>query len=187
MTTYRAISDTEVAVDAPLTQQLMQALKDNVAATAEGSSGAPRIEHVALQGCDGTPAAGNYVINHGNIFTEYSGADDELRFQFRKSGVYRVGMYGAAQEAIGSNRSTVVNVYKSTNNGSSYGSSLYNFTLNQNGQTNDQFYDITVAANDWVKIRAASVQGKFSLAVNIAVADINAIFGVDCVKINGYS
>ena len=178
MTTYRAISDTEVAVDAPLTQQLMQALKDNVAAT---------IEHVALQGCDGTPAAGNYVINHGNIFTEYDGVDDELRFKFRKSGVYRVGMYGAAQEAIGSNRSTVVNVYKSTDNGSSYGSSLYTFTLSQSGQTNDQYYDITAAANNWVKIRAASVQGKFSLAVNIAVADSNAIFGVDCVKINGYS
>ena len=187
MTTYRTISDTEVAVDAPLTQQLMQALKDNVVATAEGSSGAPRVEHVALQGCDGTPAAGNYVINHGNIFSEYSGTDDELRFKFRKSGVYRVGMYGAAQQATGNNFSTVINVYKSTNNGSSYGSSLYNFTLDQSGQTNDQYYDITVAANNWVKIRAASVSGRFSLAVNIAVADSNAIFGVDCAKINGYS
>jgi hypothetical protein len=187
MTTYRAISDTEVAVDAPLTQQLMQALKDNVVATAEGSSGAPRVEHVALQGCDGTPAAGNYVINFGNIFSEYSGFDDELRFMFRKSGVYRVGMAAASRQATGSNFSTVINVYKSTDNGSSYGSSLFNFDANQNGALNDQYYDINVAANDWVKIRAATVNGRFTLNVNIAVADSNAIFGVDCVKINGYT
>ena len=48
MTTYRAVSDTEVAVDAPLTQQLMQALKDNQLAIGEGASGAPRQSHLAL-------------------------------------------------------------------------------------------------------------------------------------------
>ena len=187
MTTYRTISDTEVAVDAPLTQQLMQALKDNVAATAEGSSGAPRVEHIALQGCDGTPAAGNYVINYGHIFSEDAGFDDLIRFQFRKSGVYRVGMYASSQTGTGSNVSTDINVYRSTNNGSSYGSSLYTYNAAQNGEVDDQSYDITVSANDWVKIVATTQAGKFMLSVNIAVADSNAIFGVDCVKINGYS
>ena len=187
MTTYRTISDTEVAVDAPLTQQLMQSLKDNITATAEGSSGAPRVEHVALQGCDGTPAAGDYVINFGNIFSEYSGFDDELRFKFRKSGVYRVGMAAASRQASGTNFATNINVYKSTNDGSSYGSSLFSFTASQNGVLNDQYYDITVTANNWVKIGATTTSGRFTLNVNIAVADSNAIFGVDCVKINGYS
>lgn len=45
MTTYREINDTEVAVDAPITQQLMQALRDNILAIQEGdsASGTPRI------------------------------------------------------------------------------------------------------------------------------------------------
>jgi len=53
MTTYRAISDTEVAVDAPVTQQLVQALKDNVLAIAEGDSTAPNGGRpVSLQAID---------------------------------------------------------------------------------------------------------------------------------------
>ena len=45
MPSYRNINDTEVAVDAPITQQLMQALKDNILAISEGDSaaGTPRI------------------------------------------------------------------------------------------------------------------------------------------------
>ena len=58
MTTYRAVSDTEVAVDAPLTQQLMQALKDNQLAIGEGASQAPRQSHLAL----GNVAAGEKPI-----------------------------------------------------------------------------------------------------------------------------
>jgi hypothetical protein len=57
MTTYRTISDTEVAVDAPLTQQLMQALKDNQLAIGEGASGAPRIQNAAYEF-----AAGNFFL-----------------------------------------------------------------------------------------------------------------------------
>jgi len=51
MTTYRAISDTEVAVDAPITQQLVQALKDNVLAIQEGDATASgvRIQKEALE------------------------------------------------------------------------------------------------------------------------------------------
>jgi hypothetical protein len=188
MTTYRAISDTEVAVDAPLTQQLMQALKDNVVATAEGSSGAPRVEHVALQGCDGTPAAGNYVINHGMVFAEQQGHDDELLFKFRKAGVYKVGIHASAQTGVGSNQDVVVNIYKSTDSGGSYGSSLHSFTLDASGTNQiDNDYDITFAAGDWVKIRATTTTGILALAVNISVADENAIFGVDCVQINNYT
>ena len=62
MTTYRAISDTEVAVDAPLTQQLLQALKDNQLAIGEGASGAPRIQNAAFEF-----SAGDFLLdNLGN-------------------------------------------------------------------------------------------------------------------------
>ena len=57
MTTYRAISNTEVELDAPLTQQLMQALKDNQLAIGEGASGAPRIQNAAYEF-----AAGNFLL-----------------------------------------------------------------------------------------------------------------------------
>lgn len=45
MSSYREIQDTEVAVDAPITQQLMQSLRDNILAIQEGDSatGTPRI------------------------------------------------------------------------------------------------------------------------------------------------
>ena len=53
MTTYRDINDTEVAVDAPLTQQLMQALRDNQLAILEGDGTAPDITHVSLPTAQG--------------------------------------------------------------------------------------------------------------------------------------
>ena len=61
MTTYRAISDTEIAVDAPLTQQLMQALKDNEIAVREGDATAPRIDHRAIV----EPLAGDFRVFGG--------------------------------------------------------------------------------------------------------------------------
>tara|TARA_R110000822_G_scaffold65551_1_gene160394 strand:- start:1593 stop:2150 length:558 start_codon:yes stop_codon:yes gene_type:complete len=61
MTTYRAISDTEVAVDAPITQQLMQALKDNIHAIRQGDSSAPDLSWVIHP----NPVAGNMRIYGG--------------------------------------------------------------------------------------------------------------------------
>lgn len=58
MPSYTEISDTQVAVDAPLTQQLMQALRDNPEATADAEAGAPRYSHQAI----GNVAAGEKPI-----------------------------------------------------------------------------------------------------------------------------
>lgn len=49
MTTYRTIADSEVEANAPVTEALVTALRDNVAATAEGATGAPKIASLALQ------------------------------------------------------------------------------------------------------------------------------------------
>lgn len=59
MPDYTEISDTQVAVDAPLTQQLMQALRDNQLAIGEGASGAPRIQNAAYEF-----AAGNFLLDN---------------------------------------------------------------------------------------------------------------------------
>ena len=76
MTTYRGISDTEVAVDAPITQQLMQALKDNLTAIREGDSSAPDLSWVVHP----NPTAGNTRIYGGesiNGKTEVSDATSD--------------------------------------------------------------------------------------------------------------
>lgn len=41
MTTYTTIANTEIDADSPVTTTLMQAYRDNIAATAEGSANAP--------------------------------------------------------------------------------------------------------------------------------------------------
>jgi len=108
MTTYRAISDTEVAVDAPLTQQLMQALKDNDTATAEGSSGAPRIQHVALEGCDTTPVAGNVIIAETSAMLLAS-KSPAIKIIIRVTGEYKLAWecYNFSQVGDTSSRFTV--------------------------------------------------------------------------------
>lgn len=90
MTTYRAISDTEVAVDAPLTQQLMQALKDNTEAMFEGDATAPSISSQAF-GC----VAGNVLffsdsINTGTV-AEQQGVDKlSSTYTFTRTGTVKI-------------------------------------------------------------------------------------------------
>lgn len=55
MADWTTISDTSVDPDAPLTSQLGYAWRDNPIAIAEGATGAPRIQTLALQ----APTAGN--------------------------------------------------------------------------------------------------------------------------------
>lgn len=50
MADWRTISDSEVDPDAPVTSDLMYALRDNAIAIAEGAPGAPVIRDVALGG-----------------------------------------------------------------------------------------------------------------------------------------
>ena len=106
MTTYRAVSDTEVAVDAPLTQQLMQALKDNQLAIGEGASGAPRQSHLAL----GNVAAGekpiifwarNTGFNGSGVNNGHSTAYDyySKTWTVAKCGTYRFKVMAQGQDA----------------------------------------------------------------------------------------
>lgn len=106
MTTYRAVSDTEVAVDAPLTQQLMQALKDNQLAIGEGASGAPRQSHLAL----GNVAAGekpiifwarNTGFNGSGVNNGHSTAYDyySKTWTVAKCGTYRFKVMAQGQDS----------------------------------------------------------------------------------------
>ena len=91
MTTYRGISDTEVAVDAPITQQLMQALKDNMTAIREGDASAPDLSWLVHP----NPVAGNMRIYGGtstNGVTEISGVTSDTygpTHTMLRTGVFR--------------------------------------------------------------------------------------------------
>lgn len=87
MSTFRNINDTEVAVDAPITQQLMQALKDNVLAIQEGDLSAPLQQYP-------TPTAGeNPVATLSCQFDSLEGAARDQVFgpiRINKAGVFKV-------------------------------------------------------------------------------------------------
>ena len=70
MPSYTEISNSQVAVDAPLTQQLMQAIRDNPEATADAEAGAPRYSHQAI----GNVAAGEKPIIYWARNTGFNGS-----------------------------------------------------------------------------------------------------------------
>lgn len=72
MPSYREINDTEVAVDAPLTQQLLQALKDNLLAIIEDDASAPSIKRSSISDA----VADQKVASAGNVSI---GAEQVLR------------------------------------------------------------------------------------------------------------
>jgi hypothetical protein len=49
MTTYTAIADSEIDVDSPITDSLIERLRDNPIAITEGATGAPKIQTGAYQ------------------------------------------------------------------------------------------------------------------------------------------
>ena len=179
MTTFRNINDTEVAVDAPLTQQLMQALKDNPTALAEGSTNAPRVTNNALFN-NLTPASGTFVCcqvaRSQRLDTDYN-----IEFQCNCAGTYKFQVEAHATLAStggGSSPSLAFTIDKDT--GSGYADIAVTFTevidsssdmsfLN-NGATNHEVqigghanganfmfsFELTLAVDDKIKISGAS-------------------------------
>lgn len=66
MAAYTTITDTQVDPEAPITSELMTALRDNPIAIAEGATGAPRIDPSSAVDWDSstnTSAEVNWVLN----------------------------------------------------------------------------------------------------------------------------
>lgn len=92
MTTYREINDTEVAVDAPLTQQLMQALKNNPLAIQEGD---PTAVAAGKQIVVPPPLAGNNIVAMEALVVRGNTTRREHRsfpIYVRAAGTYRAFM-----------------------------------------------------------------------------------------------
>lgn len=161
MTTYRAISDTEVAVDAPLTQQLMQGLKDNQLAINEGASGAPRQSHLAI----GNVEAGEKPIIYWARNTGFNGSSSSTSYDYYsktwtvgKCGTYRFKIMAQGQDsnlrcetrlykmAAGTNTSEII----LTTTGGAVSTAIYNQA------------DITLATGDRFYLRNARTDGNYS-------------------------
>ena len=84
---YRVISDTEVAEGQPITQPLMQALKDNMEAAAAGEETAPRITEAAHRATAGNVSLGGGYRVYGNGNTPTA--------TITKDGTYRVRLMAA--------------------------------------------------------------------------------------------
>ena len=159
MTTYRAVSDTEVAVDAPLTQQLMQALKDNQLAIGEGASSAPRQSHLAL----GNVAAGEKPIIFWARNTGFNGSSNSNTYDYysktwtvAKCGTYRFKVMAQGQD---SNLRCETRLYKIAAGDDGAGSVILTTT---GGAVSTAIYnqaDVTLATGDKFYIRNARVDG----------------------------
>ena len=101
MPSYTTISNTQVAVDAPLTQQLMQAIRDNPEATADAETGAPRYSHKAI----GNVAAGEKPIIYWARNTGFNGSSASNTYDYysktwtvAKCGTYRFKVLAQGQD-----------------------------------------------------------------------------------------
>ena len=186
MTTYRTINDTEVAVDAPLTQQLMQALKDNPTALAEGSTNAPRVTNNAI--ANGlTVASGSFVCCQV-ARSQRQDTDYNIEFQCNIAGTYKFQVEAICVTSLGgggASPSLKFTIDKDT--GSGYADIAVTFTevidsssdmsFSNNGATNhevgiggqtigDNFmfsFELTLAVDDKIKISGAANDASHSI------------------------
>ena len=159
MTTYRAISNTEVELDAPLTQQLMQALKDNQLAIGEGASGAPRQSHLAL----GNVAAGEKPIIFWARNTGHNGSTPTSTYDYysktwtvAKCGTYRFKVMAQGQDE---NLRCETRLYKIDAGDDGAGSIILTTT---GGAVSTAVYnqaDVTLATGDKFYIRNTRTSG----------------------------
>jgi len=184
MTTYRDISDTEVQVDAPLTQQLMQALKDNPEAIAQAASGATRIDPAALE--KKAMTVGNYVIGQFNIGSTSGadkGGDRDAYFKFRAQGTVRL-TYRIFFQSYGVLDIGKLLIYKSTDNGANYTSIHTSDILTGGDDTTEDEIEHTFNVNDRVRFgtNAGGAAG-ISAYGFVSVGDSSSVYGVQCARL----
>jgi hypothetical protein len=155
MTTYRAISNTEVAVDAPITQQLVQALKDNVLAIQEGDASAPDIAlaahpDVTNTSNSGLPMCAVFCQHATDASQQYAVSPEVI---FNRAGTY----YCRASISLSTFSGRVqMDIYKNNS------VVLTNVVACVQNQSATADLTITVARGDRIAIRANITSGSTS-------------------------
>ncbi len=175
MPTYRPIIETEVAVDAPLTQQLMQALKDNVLAIQEGdaTASAVRITPQAL-----TPPinVGDYRIG---VYSGSYGGDSNTtitKLRFRLGGTFRFSGTHTHTDGGGiggDDGSLTIRKYDASGN---FVENLYNRSDSGGTSTYTISFETTIAAGGSIDAYlTAETRSSTSFSVGIGVDSLNVL------------
>ena len=93
MATWNTIQNTEIAVDAPVTSQLVTKMRDNLDAVTEGASGAPKNTNESLESFTRSASAGDTIsiANTTHIaLTGNNGFYDIMHGVIQKAGNYRI-------------------------------------------------------------------------------------------------
>lgn len=156
MPSYREINDTEVAVDAPLTQQLLQALKDNITAIIEDDASAPSIKRSAISDAvadQKVASAGNVSIGAEQVLraTELS-TNDKISngFVIAVAGVYNLKGLIQKTNGFGTCRCDILKNGVSIENGTNV-SSTTAVTMSA------EISDVTLQAGDVITVKMNSI------------------------------
>lgn len=157
MTTYRNVNDTEVAVDAPITQQLMQALKDNVLAIQEGDSTASTVR-INPKALTKTIAAGNFSILRigGKQNTQTEITSTTIKWKFRIGGTVRI-RGTVFYDDTGANDTATWAMKKTASSDGSV-TDLFGDTDTTTSQTYTYNTDVTFAADDSIHFSVTTQQ-----------------------------
>lgn len=167
MPSYREINDTEVAVDAPLTQQLLQALKDNLLAIIEDDASAPSIKRSSISDA----VADQKVASAGNVSI---GAEQVLRatdsnditsngFVIAVGGVYNLKGLIQKTDGFGTCRCDILKNGVSIEDGTNVGATTL-VTMSA------EIDDVTLQAGDVITVKMNSVSslaGRDATAVGL--------------------
>lgn len=154
MATYRDIGNSEVEVGAPITQPLMQALKDNQTAITEGEGNAPRVKPAALVQSTSNAQTKDTAVFRARVKRSgyNSGNQDDADVLSTEYFVGRGGSYAVHLYSIGGATSSVqIKLYKNN--------SVIQTTAAGTGGVST-WYQLTFAAGD--KIKIAFVDGDTS-------------------------
>lgn len=165
MADWKTIPDTDVDPDAPVTSELMYALRDNPVAIAEGATGAPRVMGVAL----------DTFIGYNNTSMTQS---NPVAFV----GLEGIGEVLVAFNAAGSDSPTgsqQLQVSFTNNNGSSWSSwvNLGNYLIPGSSTASSRgcSYIFTISFNDGIACMLFGTQGASPVRSGNIVSSISGI------------
>lgn len=186
MTTYRKISESEVAVGAALTQQLFHALANNPLAYREGDASLPNpINFKAFRSQD-PPVAGEVMIaqcvGHSN---QSIGA--LVSVNIKRTGSFRVRMTGyqgssTIKDSKDGNRNPAQAQFR-LRKLSAGEITLIHTAIISSAQTSSNTFDLSLTEGDivYVDVTEADTPLECTVVLSVGVADTNALWGVDAV------
>jgi|TARA_R100000479_G_C6390188_1_gene204751 hypothetical protein len=186
MTTYRKISEAEVAVGAPLTQQLFHALKDNMLAYREGDASIPNPPSYKAFFSSAEPDPGNIIIAQSvGHFNEPIGAG--VSVNIRRDGDYRVRMtFRNGQNTHGNSDDGNTNPSQAQANFRRLRAGEvhdYHTAIISQSQMSTNYFDISLQEDDiiYVDISENNPSIEVSIILTVAVADTNALWGIEAI------